>query len=53
MRDQTLRELPDVRGPIYQPCLADVGTRICVHALPAQEEDKYEGMPMFAEVGPL
>ena len=27
--------------------------RICVHAIPASDAEEYQGMPMFAEVGPL
>ena len=27
--------------------------RICVHAIPTNELEEYQGMPMFAEVGPL
>jgi hypothetical protein len=27
--------------------------RICVHAIPASDVEEYQGMPMFAEVGPI
>jgi hypothetical protein len=33
-----------------------VGTKICVHALPVDtvySNQKYEGMPLFAELGPI
>ena len=30
-----------------------MGYRICVHAIPASDAEEYQGMPMFAEVGPL
>lgn len=31
----------------------DIGSKICVHAHPTNGIDEYQGMPMFAEVGPL
>ena len=52
-----LTEIPGVTGACYQPSLEDVGTKICVHALPVNEENcaqrHYQGMPLFAEIGPL
>jgi len=27
--------------------------RVCVHAIPASDAEEYQGMPMFAEVGPI
>jgi hypothetical protein len=30
-----------------------VGDKICVHAIPASDAQEYQGMPIFAEVGPL
>mmetsp|Transcript_17738 Transcript_17738/g.16970 ORF Transcript_17738/g.16970 Transcript_17738/m.16970 type:complete len:116 (+) Transcript_17738:302-649(+) len=42
-----------VCGAYYQPSIDDIGYRICVHAIPASDAEEYQGMPMFAEVGPL
>jgi hypothetical protein len=30
-----------------------VGKKVIVHGIPASDVTEYEGMPMFAEVGPL
>lgn len=52
-----LQLIPNVTGACFQPSIEDVGTKICVHALPLAEENcaqrSYEGMPLFAEFGPL
>lgn len=40
-------------GSCYQPSIEDVGDKICVHAIPASDAQEYQGMPIFAEVGPL
>lgn len=49
--------IPGVTGAMYQPSIEDVGMKICVHALPVSEHNsnlrQYQGMPLFAEVGPL
>jgi hypothetical protein len=42
-----------VSGACHQPSIDDVGDKICVHAIPASDVEEYQGMPMFAEVGPL
>jgi len=34
-----LAEIVGVTGACYQPSLQDVGTKICVHALPVNEEN--------------
>eukprot|EP00347_Sterkiella_histriomuscorum_P024154 403332120 len=45
--------IENVCGACYQPSIDDVGDRICVHAIPASDAEEYQGMPMFAEIGPL
>ena len=44
-------------GACFQPSIEDLNTKICVHALPVAEDNctqrQYQGMPLFAEVGPL
>ncbi|CDW88006.1 UNKNOWN [Stylonychia lemnae] len=47
------KEIEHVTGACYQPSIEDVGERICVHAIPASDAEEYQGMPMFAEVGPI
>ena len=42
-----------VTSSCYQPSIEDVGKKVIVHGIPASDINEYEGMPMFAEVGPL
>ncbi|TNV83300.1 hypothetical protein FGO68_gene9992 [Halteria grandinella] len=42
-----------IYGSCYQPSIEDLGDKICVHAIPASDAQEYQGMPIFAEVGPL
>ena len=42
-----------VTSSCYQPSLDDVGKKVIVHGIPASDVTEYEGMPMFAEVGPI
>ena len=42
-----------VTSSCYQPSLDDVGKKVIVHGIPASDVTEYEGIPMFAEVGPL
>ena len=42
-----------VSSSCYQPSVEDVGKKVIVHGIPASDVTEYEGMPMFAEVGPL
>lgn len=46
-------QIPLATGACYQPSSEDIGLKVMVHAIPASDADEYEGMPMFAEVGPL
>jgi hypothetical protein len=52
-----LIQIPGATGACFQPSIEDVGTKICVHAIPMSEDNtiqrQYQGMPLFAEVGPL
>ena len=48
--------IENASGACFQPSLCDIGTKICVHALPAENDglmEPYQGMPLFAEIGPL
>lgn len=51
--NKEFRVIENVSGACYQPSINDVGNRICVHAIPASDAEEYQGMPMFAEVGPI
>ena len=42
-----------VTSSCYQPSVDDIGKKVIVHGIPASDVTEYEGMPMFAEVGPL
>jgi hypothetical protein len=42
-----------VTSSCYQPSIDDIGKKVIVHGIPASDVNEYEGMPMFAEVGPL
>ncbi|CAI2385371.1 unnamed protein product [Moneuplotes crassus] len=53
IKNNQLKEIEGVCGSFYQPSLDDIGAKICVHAHPTNGIDEYQGMPMFAEVGPL
>ena len=48
-----LKEIPEVTGACYQPCVDDVGWRVMVHAVPASDAQEYRGMPLLREVGPI
>ena len=52
-KNSELHDIEGVKSSFYQPSLDDIGARICVHAYPTNGIDDYQGMPMFAEVGPL
>ena len=52
-KSSELHTIEGVKSSFYQPSLDDIGARIWVHAYPTNGIDEYEGMPMFAEVGPL
>jgi hypothetical protein len=45
--------IENASGSCYQPTIDDVGKKISVHGVPASDVQEYQGMPMFAEVGPL
>jgi hypothetical protein len=53
IKGNELHEIEGVSGSFYQPSLDDIGSKIWVHAHPTNGIDEYQGMPMFAEVGPL
>ncbi len=46
-------QIPGVTGACYQPSVEDVGKTVVVHGVPASDIEEYQGMPMFAEKGPL
>jgi len=46
-------QIPGVTGACYQPSVEDVGKTVVVHGVPASDVEEYQGMPMFAEKGPL
>lgn len=52
-KNNELQVIDGITGSFYQPTLDDIGARIWVHAYPINGIDEYQGMPMFAEVGPL
>ena len=48
--------IENASGACFQPSIEDIGTKICVHAIPADNDalaQQYQGMPLFSEVGPL
>ena len=51
--ERQLQPIEHATGSCFQPSLADVGKKICVHALPVCKDQDYRGMPLFAEIGPL
>ena len=53
IHEDTVQVIEGVTNSCYQPSIDDVGKKISVHGVPASDIQQYEGMPMFAEVGPL
>lgn len=55
-KDGALQLIENANGACFQPSIEDIGTKICVQAMPAENDalaQQYQGMPLFAEVGPL
>jgi hypothetical protein len=52
----SLQLIENASGACFQPSIEDIGTKICVQAMPAENDalaNQYQGMPLFAEMGPL
>jgi hypothetical protein len=50
---QSFEQIKGASVSAYQPSVEDIGRVISVHAKPASDVREYQGMPMFAECGPL